>query len=142
MISPAQRRQLVWLVIVDLLFTFGQHLTGVGLSPPPFPTDKLSVLIVEETNDRKALPPGQFDIVASNGAGSVVDWIGQHGGNRKTLDKDTGTELEDQWVKDAMAVPRQSLPWVVASNGRSGFSEPLPKDRAALIAKLTPLGGK
>jgi len=137
--SKGRKVALIWIWVAVLLSMQGGGVLGPA---PPFPADKLSVLIVEETGDRKDLSPGQLDIIASNGAGSVVDWIGQHGGQRRTLDKDDGTEMEEAWVKAAMSAPRQSVPWVVASNGRTGFSEPLPKDRATLIAKLTPLGGK
>ena len=140
----------LWWYVLALEVLIGvRHFGGAALSPPPFACNGLHVLIVEESSLRKDLPAGQYEIIMSKAPTGVIEWMNIHNAKAtsgvpewRNLDQDDKTDLDDKWVQDAMAVPRESVPWVVASNGRTGFSIPLPKTPAELIAKLSPLGGK
>lgn len=99
----------------------------VPVDPAPFPADRLSVLIVEEAQDRYLLPQSQLSIFS---AGQV--WMNSAGIASKILDPNTEGVNEQPWAS-AFAVPRDSLPWVVISNGVSGFSGPLPPTVEAFV---------
>lgn len=97
----------------------------VVLSSAPFPADRLSVLVVEETEDTTAMPSDQ--IVA---LGTLRKLVEEKGGEYLQLDDDISLDNYKQWARDAMAVKREGLPWVVGSDGRKGFSNPAPKTEA------------
>lgn len=150
MIDPVQRKNLMWLVVINMLVTVAHHFAQGGLpwAPPPFACEGLHVLIVEQSSVRKDLPAGQKEIITS---ATFADWLNSNcpadaTGTKgwRILEPTDGDKLtyEDQWLKDAMAVDRASVPWVVASNGHTGFSGPLPLTAAELLDKLKPLGGK
>lgn len=97
----------------------------VVLDSAPFPADRLSVLVIEETEDSTKMPGSQ--IVA---LGTLRQMVEQKGGEYLQLDDDISLDNYKQWARDAMSVKREALPWVVGSNGRRGFSNPAPKTEA------------
>jgi len=109
---------------------------GGGGGSAPFPTDKLSVLIVEEVQDRGKLPLPQLSAINGTTWRAIVPLE-----QRRVVDQNVTLTKEVQWVKDALAVKRDSLPWLVISDGKSGFSGPLPPDESALIELLKKYGG-
>jgi len=133
---------MLWAAAAVLLLTSGQ-VGGCGVvgAPPPFKTDKLAVLIVEESADRGKLSSGQLDAILSTGPGSVRDYVAKHGGDFRLLDKDTSPSLEAPWVQAAFAVERRGVPWIVAATPRTGFSVPL-TPAPEVLKELEPLGGK
>lgn len=116
---------------------------SIGASPPPFKTDKLCVLVVEETAARGSLSSGQRDAIESVGPGSVRGYIEGKGGDYQVLDKDDGDALQfsPQWVKDAFALKRNGEPWIHAATPKTGFSVPL-TNADEVLSELAPLGGK
>jgi hypothetical protein len=105
----------------------------------PFPATGLHVLIVFETADAVALPAGQRAILYGKANREFLNAKTAPGPDGRTrswriYDADTDVTAEAKVWQDAMAVPRQSLPWLVVSNGRTGFSGPLPADPAAFQA--------
>lgn len=108
---------------------------------PPIAGEGNRVLIVYETGDN--YPAAQAVVFTS---GVIRDYL-----DRKTIkdqanpngayriwDKDVNLNhpsVSTSW-KAAMARPRQSLPWVVISNGRTGFEGPLPPDVPQTLALL------
>lgn len=93
-------------------------------NPPPIPAAGLHVLIVEETADRGKLPAEQAAIFTSQ---VLADELRKLCPDRwRILDDDTPTSnLPDVW-KSALALQRDRLPWLVVSNGNTGYSGPLP----------------
>lgn len=89
----------------------------------PFKTDKLAVLIVEETKNRAALPVW----VDSTLPESLRGVVKTRGGDFKLLDADQ-KDFANQppWVAEAFKVPHPELPWIVAAGPQTGFSRKLP----------------
>ena len=115
--------------------------------PAPIPLSGLRALIVYETSDIMNMPAQQALIITStelqlymNGKGAK-DSDGKTAAFRK-LDKDTPlAATEQQWVKDAMKRPRQPGPWIIVSNGATGFEGPLPPTIGETLLLLRKYGG-
>lgn len=97
----------------------------------------LRVLIVEETAQRSSLPAPQLAELTS---GTVFDYLNEKctaeaGGKKawRIFDKDTDVSQEAKFWQDAMGRKRDSLPWLIVSNGRKGFEGPLPANTEALL---------
>ena len=108
---------------------------------PPIAGGGNRVLIVYETGDR--LPPAQSAILTSGvlrdylDAKTAKDDFNPTGAYR-IWDKDVNLShpsVSPSW-KAAFARPRQSLPWIVVSNGRTGYEGPLPADVPQTLALL------
>jgi hypothetical protein len=102
---------------------------GPGPGPAPIPAAGLRVLIVFETADATSLPAGQRNVLYSQAMRTFLDSKCPLGPDGKThewriYDADV-VGAEEPW-KSAMSRPRTSLPWVVISNGTSGYEGPLP----------------
>lgn len=105
------------------------------VDPAPFPSDGLSVLIVEETSKRNQLPSSQLSILMST---QVRDFVEGSGGEIRVLDKDVDAQYAAEKWRLALRKPRDSLPWILISNRETGYSGPLPQtieDTTELIGK-------
>jgi hypothetical protein len=92
-------------------------------SPAPIPAAGLHVLIVEETDDRGRIPIGQLAALQST---QVRGYVQGKGGQFRQYDDDP--PIADPLWNAARSRPRQSLPWLIVSNGeRGGFEGPLPQ---------------
>lgn len=101
--------------------------------PPPIPGDGLRVLIVYESADLAKYPPAQNAIFFSNKVRTHLDTRCARGPDGKTpewrqYDQNADLKNDSQLWKDAMARPRKSLPWMIVSNGKTGYEGPLPAD--------------
>lgn len=100
-------------------------------SPVPIPGTGLRVLVVYESADVSKLPPGQVAVLYSKTLRDLLNAkcpAGPDGKTREWRIYDADVDLtgeSDAW-KAAMARPRKSLPWIVISNGTSGYEGPLP----------------
>ncbi len=103
--------------------------TGDGLLPvigetSPVPGTGLHVLIVEDRAKRQSLPPGQFDAMMS---ADIDELIRAKNGTKYLYDQHQDVSIKaDPWVKDAMKVPREKLPWLVLDKDGNGTSEAFP----------------
>lgn len=119
--------------------------TPPGPTPPtpPQPAPPIAgggnrVLIVFESGDLPTYPSGQ--VAAMQGA-ELSDYLRAKTardaenpqGAFRIWDKDVTTKTA--W-KDVLARPRASHPWVVISNGKTGFEGPLPKTGPEIMALL------
>ena len=109
---------------------------SIGGVAPPFKTDTLSVLVVEETDEATLKSEAAID--------AVKDAVTQAKGRYRRLDKDqTDLSKDDLWVQDAWKAKGETVPWVVGATPRSGVSKALPVDsREAAVGTLAPLGVK
>lgn len=109
--------------------------------PAPIPGGANRVLIVYESSDLPRYTPEQASVFS---AASVREYLARKcakGPDGKTpeyrvWDKDVDTSsVSDTW-KEAMKLPRQSLPWIIISNGTTGFNGPLPPNAADTLTLL------
>lgn len=109
-----------------------------GPAPNPVvPVNTYRVLIVEERSERENLPSTQIAIFTSS---PLRKWLTDNKAEFRNEDKDVDvSRLSADWQK-LVALPRQSLPWIVVT-GKGQFSGPLPKtveETQALIARYKP----
>ena len=98
------------------------------------------LLIVEETSDRPRLPASQQAIFTSV---SLRQYLKSHCVTEadgtpafRMIDKDA--ELTGDWAATIHARPPRSYPWLYVTNGKSGFSGPLPRSVEELLKLLKP----
>ena len=111
------------------------------VDPPPIVQNGNRFLVIYETSEVNKLPPAQQAILTSTVLRLYL--LGKCAVNKnltsemRFLDPDTEFTKDDQVWRDAMKLPRGPLPWLVVSNGRAGFSGPLPKtvDETLAICK-------
>lgn len=110
------------------------------LTPAPIPLPGLRALIIYETN---ALP-NINSIVSGEKVRNYMVEKGVKGGFI-ALDKDASDDdltRVDPWIRDAFKRPRTSIPWLIVSNGTSGFEGPLPLAVGDVMAILKKYGDK
>ena len=145
--DPVQQQIPLWKVFV-LLAAFGllfgpeisfPNIVGPIVSPAPFQSDDLCVLIVEETDDRNNYTAGQREAISGTTASSPRKLAKD--GNFIVLDKDNPPKADasPQWLQDAWAKKGDSLPWIVAASKKGGFSKLLPGEVNATLDLLKPL---
>jgi len=108
--------------------------------PAPIPGDSNRVLIVYESSDLSKLPASQSVLMSSANVREYLTRKCSKGATGtpefRIWDKDTDTSNVGQVWKDAMALPRNAVPWLIVSNGKSGYSGPLPVNEVELLTKL------
>ena len=109
------------------------------VDPAPIPVAGFRVLLVEESADRGKLTPGQFRVMFGK---KMRDWLdancakeGQQPAYR-IYDKDAKTAGDLKHWQDAMLRARTQVPWIVISNGVTGFEGPLPATEDETLALL------
>lgn len=112
----------------------------------PFPAPGLAVLVVFESATLSELPKSQR--IALEAAevrkylkGKCHKDTGNPDGAFRFWDKDAEVDKESKMWQDAMAVKRDTLPWVVISTGKTGYSGPVPEDADKFLALLKKYGG-
>lgn len=129
--------------------------TGEGPKPPPhvdpvepapIPDKGFRVLIVYETSDLAKLPAAQTAVLTSAEVRGYLNdkcVAGPDGKNKewRVFDKDTDVSRESKLWQAAMKRERKSVPWIVVSNGTTGFEGPLPANIADTLVLLKKYGG-
>jgi hypothetical protein len=104
---------------------------GPTPGPAPIEGEGLRVLFVVESAEASKLPKGQQDILYGAASREILNRHCVKGDDGKTPDwriLDADSKYDDtnnRWAK-ALNRPRQSMPWVIISNGNSGYEGPLP----------------
>jgi hypothetical protein len=103
--------------------------------PTPIPTAGNRVLVVYESDlaEMVKLPPTRAAILTST---VIRAYLTAHQVEGRFLDKDTEFTTEPQVWRDAMKLPRDSVPWIYVSNGKTGYSGPLPENVADTLVIL------
>lgn len=113
----------------------------------PIAIDGFSVLMVTETRDGTELPKGQFNVAFG---GKVRDYLKancvREGPNNwpayRIYDQNISMEGETKAWQDAMKRERKSVPWIVVSDGKTGYEGPLPASEEEAINLFKKYGGK
>lgn len=125
------------------------HTVTIGIAPPtpdpdidpdvdpeptptpdnaPFPANGLHVLVVYETGEN--LPPKQQQIIFGTQSRDYLRQAckSEPQGSWRIYDQNLDVSAESATWQAAMGVKRDAVPWVVISNGKTGFSGPLPEN--------------
>ncbi len=114
--------------------------------PSPIPAEGFRALIIYESAELSKMPPVQRTILYSK---TVHDYLNAKcalspDGKKKEwwiVDKDTDmSNLAKHW-QDAMKRPRTQVPWIIISNGKTGFEGPLPLTVSETVQLLKKYGG-
>jgi len=118
----------VIVLLVFVLLRGGDPSPGPGpvpdVDPAPFPSDGLAVLIVYESADKGTYPPSQLNVIDST---TLRKFVKDAGGEIRLFDKDIDAQYEAEKWREALAKPRDSLPWILISHGGKGYSGALPE---------------
>lgn len=130
---------------------------NIGPRPPPVPVDPvdpvdpmpvigpLSVCIIEQTEDRAVIPPGQLRALQST---KIRQYLDEHCAKVdgrpqwRIFDADADMSAAEKVWQDVMKRPRKSTPWIVISNGAAGAEGPLPEDESKTLELLKRWGGE
>ena len=97
---------------------------------PPIPDTGLHILMIYESSEYNKLKPQQKEIVESATNRQYLNQVTN--GNFRWLDQHTNyTDPENKWRK-ALERPRDSLPWMIISNGVTGFEGSMPNSMEEL----------
>lgn len=115
--------------------------------PAPIPVAGFRVLIIEETADRPRLPVTQMAVLFSKTIRDYLDRkcvVGNDGKTRewRIWDKDTDASAEARHWGEALKRPRKDTPWIVISDGKTGYEGPLPANVEATMTLLRQYGGE
>jgi hypothetical protein len=105
----------------------------VNPTPAPIPQSGLFVLVIHEPS--AVLPAEQQAVIDSTVVRSLVR---DKKGQIRVFAPNADLANESKLWQDAMKRPRQSLPWLIVSNGKTGIEGPLPAnvdDAVAIIKK-------
>ena len=113
----------------------------------PIAGDGFKVLIVYEAMTEQTLPAAQQAAIFGKKTRDYLNAKCAPGPDGKPkewriFDQNTPTDGDTQVWRDAMKRPRASVPWLVVSDGKTGFEGPLPATEADITAILTQFGGK
>jgi len=133
--------------------------SGIGPNPPPVvdpvvPVDpivpptptvgKLKLMILEDPSQRASLPASQVAVLTGQ---TLREYAKSHctatdgAADFRMLSVRQDVSNQAAWIKAAFAEPRASLPFLVVSNGTSGFAGPLPATVAETMTLLQRYGG-
>lgn len=117
--------------------------------PAPIPLSGLRVLILEETSNRQSLPPSQVSVLTS---GEIRGYLNTKCAKNaagspeyRVLDIDNNVSaLEKHWqdaVDSYKKLPSKTLPWLIVSDGKTGYQGPLPVTVDETMTLLKKYGG-
>jgi hypothetical protein len=115
-------------------------------SPAPIPADGLHVLIVYDDVNKTKMPAAQLNVLYSVKIRDYLDAKAPLGPDGKThewriWDKGIDGSADSKLWGDAMKRPRSSHPWIVVSDGKTGYEGSLPANVDDTLALLKKYGG-
>lgn len=113
--------------------------------PVPIPGEGLRVLMLYESTDIPKLAESQRSVLFSKKVRDYLNAKCPPGPDGKTKewrvwDKDSDATGEAKIWQDALARPAKSMPWVVISNGKTGYEGPMPTTVEGMLALLKKYG--
>ena len=87
-------------------------------------TDKLTVVILEQTEWRNRIKPSQLNVISSKIWRESLDEIG---GQWRVLDPEADVDKDEVWVQEAVKRKRNGLPWLIVQKEKIWYSGPVPQ---------------
>lgn len=110
------------------------------VDPSPITEGGKRALIVYESSEKSKLP---FDQQIALDSGTLREWLGEHTDKGpdgapefRVWDQDVDLSFVSDVWREAMTLERESLPWLIVSNGKTGYSGPLPGTEDEILAVL------
>lgn len=116
-----------------ILIAFSSMFGSQNSAEPIVNVDRLSVVIIEETESRSSIPSSQLNAITST---KWRSYIKERGGQWRVLDQDSVIKKEELWVKQAFELNRLSIPWLVVANSKELKSIPMPKNIQGLMKEI------
>lgn len=115
-------------------------------APAPIPDAGFRVLMVYESSELNNIPASQVEAMRAQSVRQYLDAkcvVGPDGKTKewRIWDKDVDATKADKLWRDALARKRDSLPWIIISDGKKGFEGPLPKTVDDMLKLLKSIGG-
>lgn len=119
---------------------------GPSPAPAPIPTAGFRVLMIYDALHPEALTPGQQAAIFGEDSHNYLNSkcvIGPDGKSPERRIWSTGLDAsgESKLWQDAYKRPRASVPWIIISDGKTGFEGPIPADVADTMSLLKKFGG-
>lgn len=115
------------------------------VNPPPIAGQGFQVLVVTEEGNATQLTEGQVAALYGKQTRAYLDThtVKDERGNPsyRIWDQHTSMAFVDKKWADAMKRTRASVPWIVISNGTTGYEGPLPKTLTETMELLKKFGG-
>lgn len=116
-------------------------------NPAPIPDAGFRVLMVYESAQLADYPSEQAALITSVRVRTYLNAkcvVGADGRTKewRIWDKDIDASTDADLWKKALARKRASLPWLIISDGKTGYEGPLPKKLDELMSLLEKYGGK
>lgn len=119
---------------------------GPTPGPAPIPVAGFRVLMLYEEEDKAKYPASQLSVLTGRAVRDYLESKCVVGPDSKTReyriwDKDVDASPESKHWQDALKRPRTALPWVIISDGKTGFEGPLPQTIEETLTLLKKYGG-
>ncbi len=114
--------------------------------PAPIVEEGFRVLVVFQDKELAKLPIKQQSILFSKNVRAYLNdkCASDNGGQKAYWFLDAEAKFADNmppWVKRTFDRKRDAVPWIIVSNGKTGWEGPLPKDETETLTLLKKYGG-
>lgn len=87
--------------------------------------DRLTVVILEQTEWRNRMHPDQLNIISSQ---IWRDYVAGQGGQWRVLDPEADISKDENWVRQSVNRKRNGLPWLLIQKKELWYSGPVPRN--------------
>lgn len=121
------------MLVILILLSSSVWVLGDTSASPPIKVDRLTVVIIEETESRGSIPQEQLNAINSK---KWREYVSENKGQWRVIDQHARISDEKKWVKDAIKLKRSSLPWLIVSRPSHGSSSKFPENLEKLMEKI------
>ena len=93
-------------------------------------TDKLTVVILEQTEWRHRIKPKQLNVISSR---VWRDKVTELQGQWRVLDPEADIDKDEPWVEEALSRKRTGLPWLIVQKDKLWYSGPVPQTNKEML---------
>ena len=121
--------------ILALVIILSGTFWGLGNRNPSTPVrvDRLTVVIIEETESRDSLPQSQLNAINSK---KWRDYLFKNNGQWRVIDQHANISNENKWVKESFSLKRDSIPWLIIADVNRLRSMPMPANIEVFMQEI------
>jgi hypothetical protein len=93
-------------------------------------TDRLTVVILEQTEWRHKIKPKQLNVISSR---IWRDKVTELQGQWRVLDPEADIDKDEPWVEEALKRKRSGLPWLIVQKDKLWYSGPVPQTNKEML---------